>query len=265
MENFPEEQEKKEEQESLETPEKEEEIEPAEVMTEGSEDPQPQEELEVPEETENTEVQEESSEEETEDNDEYIEEKPKKSEITQEFSGISDIESIQFDEVIDIDKIQEKLAKQDFSKEEIEEEEEEAESNMQGIIKETEQSSQLGTEPKDIVRKKMLIDPNSKKYVVYINPENINFMEKLSVEERKNVINKLLKEQNEFLTKTKRVRELSHFFKHAVLASVTAVIFFPLMFILVNKSLETTINNYSQAKQNFMRLYKQEGKIRMQH
>lgn len=105
------------------------------------------------------------------------------------------------------------------------------------------------------------INPNSKKYVIYIEPENIDFIENLSIDERKLVINKILNEQHALSEKQKAAKERMRFFKHAILCCLTAIIGLPCLFYLVNKSIELTIQNYKSSEQNFVELYKAKGKI----
>lgn len=105
-------------------------------------------------------------------------------------------------------------------------------------------------------------EQNSKKYVIYIDANNIDFMENLSQNERKEIINKILREQDEISIKKKELARKRRFFTHALLATVVFVVAFPLMFILVNKALEATIKNFETAKANFARLYKEQGKIK---
>lgn len=107
-------------------------------------------------------------------------------------------------------------------------------------------------------------DSDSKKYVIYIDSDNINYMENLSVNERKQIINKILKEQNELDIKTRELNARKRFLKHALLACFTFIIGLPIMFIAVNKAVEITIDNYQFAKANFMKLYKEKGKIKME-
>lgn len=105
-------------------------------------------------------------------------------------------------------------------------------------------------------------DESIKKYVVYVEADNVDYMENLSVNERKIVINDILREQN-YLTKQERAMlRKKQFFSHLVLAIITFVVFFPLLFILVNKAAKITMENYSTAKSNFTKLYKEHGRIK---
>lgn len=178
--------------------------------------------------------------------------------------GVQEGSDIQFDELVDIDAIQKKL------RDHMVEFGDSAEDKTGGVFDEAVAESSTG----EIIKKIDLpsisetkkaaapIDPNSKKYVVYVDPDNINFMENLSIDDRKLIINKILKEQSAEAKKIKSVKEKEQFIIHALIVTVTAIIFFPVMFWVVNKALEATIVNYKTTKENFVRLYKQQGKIK---
>lgn len=183
-------------------------------------------------------------------------------------------EDIKFDEVLDIDelqkKLQEKLAQAepamdedsdsitaselfDMSEKRIRQEKESGEQEAS-----TEQSKSLPA-----VKPSAKNDDNAKKYVIYVNSENIDFMENLSLNERREVINKILKDQNQLTIEQIQSREKQRRFSHSILALVTFVICVPIIFIIVNKAIDITIVNYQKARGNFSRLYKEEGKIKM--
>lgn len=189
----------------------------------------------------------------------------KEKEISQQDPENKDIDDIQFEEVVDLDDIQKKLQEKIYETEpakEISENSELENGSEQSLIdddkNETEQK-QPNTAPS-----KITVDANAKKYVIYVDPDNIDFMEDLSVNERKSIINKILKEQNIVATKTKELNAKKRFLKHAILACITFIIAFPLMFIGINKALMSTIDNYQLAKENIRKLYKEQGKIKMQ-
>lgn len=102
--------------------------------------------------------------------------------------------------------------------------------------------------------------PNEKKYVIYIEPENIEFIESLSIEDRKKIINKILREQDEAIAKQKRIEDRKKFLSHALTVCITFIIGLPIIFFIVNKATEVTIVNYREAQQNFIELYKSKGK-----
>ncbi len=102
-----------------------------------------------------------------------------------------------------------------------------------------------------------------KKYVIYINNENEPFIDSLSLEERKKLINKILYEQNivteqEKLERKKRENTIKLF-----VSIITFLIAVPVIYLIFNVSMEATIQNYRHSKTNFEVLYKETGKIKL--
>lgn len=199
--------------------------------------------------------------------------------------GVDDADDIKFDESIDIDSIQKQL-QQKIEESNLDEKPESIDKNevsevaIDGVaaaVETVEPKAEL-TVPaiakpaiSEDFEKKVLkavsaftkeSDQSSKKYVIYIDANNINFMENLSQNERKEIINKILREQDEISIKKKELARKRRFFVHVLLATVVFIVTFPLMFMLVNKALEATIQNFETAKENFARLYKEQGKIK---
>lgn len=166
-------------------------------------------------------------------------------------------EDIEFDENIDIEEIQKKLN-----------------AHMNGFSEEFEPettSSELFEDPTALVPQDSApalqnvpqeIAPGAKKYVVYVDPESIDFMERLSINDRKTIINKILREQEETIAKQRYIDRRQKFLRHIIVATLTFIIGFPLLFFLVNNSMEATIYNYKQAQKNFGTLYREGGKIK---
>ena len=109
-----------------------------------------------------------------------------------------------------------------------------------------------------------LLDENVKysKYVIYIDPENTEFIESLTVKERKNLINRILKEQDNIVITKKRLNSFHMFIKHAIIAILTIAIATPIIYFTINASLEATINNHRRSQTIFKTLYKEKGKIK---
>ena len=105
------------------------------------------------------------------------------------------------------------------------------------------------------------VPQDAKKYVIYIDPENIDFIDSLSIDDRKSTINDILRQEDERI-KTKKLEEarLAHA-KKVITICMTVVIGLPVVFHLVNKSVELTIINYQVAKSNFEKLYRSRGKL----
>ena len=107
------------------------------------------------------------------------------------------------------------------------------------------------------------LDGNVKysKYVIYIDPQNVDFIENLTVKERKNLINKILREQDDIAITKQRFKVIQTIIRHAIIASITVAISIPVVYITINASLEATINNYRRSQSIFQTLYKENGKI----
>ncbi len=111
-------------------------------------------------------------------------------------------------------------------------------------------------------QEKLKLQPGEKKFVIYIEPENLDFIESLSIKDRKNVINRVLHYEDENVRLKKERRERAKFTKQVIIMVITVVVSLPFFFMLLNKSIELTILNYQQAQQNFVKLYKEQGKIK---
>ena len=108
------------------------------------------------------------------------------------------------------------------------------------------------------------VDGNVKysKYVVYIDPENKDFMDSLTVKERKNLINRIIREQDSITITKRRLNKMHVILIHAIVAILTIVIAIPCIYWAINASLEATINNYHSSQNAFEQLYKEYGKIK---
>lgn len=108
------------------------------------------------------------------------------------------------------------------------------------------------------------LDNNVKysKYVIYIDPENKDFIESLTVKERKNLINRILREQDDVAITKKRLNLIQTIIKHSVIAIVTISIAIPVIYWTINASLEASINNYRRSQTIFKTLYREKGKIK---
>lgn len=111
------------------------------------------------------------------------------------------------------------------------------------------------------------VDDNVKysKYVIYIDPENAEFIESLTVKERKNLINRILREQDDIAITKKRLGFIQTIIKHTVVAIITISVAIPIIYWTINASLEASINNYRRSQTIFKTLYKEKGKIKTQN
>ncbi len=127
---------------------------------------------------------------------------------------------------------------------------------------ETEPQQPIVAVQPQIPQEKLKLQPGEKKFVIYIEPENLDFIESLSIKDRKKVINRVLHYEDENVRQKKERRERAKFTNQVIIMVVTVVISLPIFFMLLNKSIELTILNYQQAQQNFVKLYKEQGKIK---
>ncbi|MBR1680987.1 hypothetical protein IJ707_04255 [bacterium] len=190
---------------------------------------------------------------------------------------INDNEEIEFDDNIDIDALQAKLQMHmtdegvnytpapevlDGSNAIVPSEESIGDTiGLENFVQsvETNRQEQNNTPKED---EKLKLKLGEKKYIVYIEPDNIDFIDGLTIRERKKVINRLLKEEDTTLKKRKLMQERAKFINQIIIMVVTVVVSLPIFFILLNKSIEITILNYQQSQQNFVKLYKEQGKIK---
>ena len=107
------------------------------------------------------------------------------------------------------------------------------------------------------------IDGNVKysKYVIYIDPQNVDFIEGLTVKERKNLINGILRQQDDITTAKQKFKVVQTIIVHVLIVLIVFAISLPLIYWLFNASLEATIDNYRRSETNWQQLYKEHGKI----
>jgi len=107
------------------------------------------------------------------------------------------------------------------------------------------------------------LDGNVKysKYVIYVDPQNVDFIESLTVKERKNLINGILKQQGDIALTKRRFKIIETIIRHAIVAILTITISIPVIYYAINASLEATINNHRQSQTVWQSLYKENGKI----
>lgn len=105
-------------------------------------------------------------------------------------------------------------------------------------------------------------DKKYKKYVIYIDDVNVDFIDSLSIAERKNLINGILREQDDIRIARREEERMRKLVTHVMIGIITFFVIIPLMYWLVNACLEATIDNYRRSQNNFEVLYKERGKIK---
>ena len=138
-------------------------------------------------------------------------------------------------------------------------EEEQIEALSKGNISE----KPLTQELKDYNDSLDFLDGNVKysKYVIYIDPQNVDFIEGLTVKERKNLINGILRQQDDIAITKQRFKLTQTIIRHVIIAIMTIAITIPVVYFVINASLEATIDNYRRSQSNWQVLYKENGKI----
>ena len=108
------------------------------------------------------------------------------------------------------------------------------------------------------------LDNNVKysKYVIYIDPQNKDFIDSLTVKERKNLINRIIREQDDIAVTKRRLSTIQTVIKHVIIAIITIALSIPVIYMVINASLEATINNQRRSQSLFQTLYKEHGKIK---
>ena len=81
------------------------------------------------------------------------------------------------------------------------------------------------------------------------------------MKERKNLINKILREQDDIAITKQRFRIVQTVIRHAIVAILTIAVSIPIIYFTINTSLEASINNYRRSQTIFQTLYKEKGKI----
>ena len=138
-------------------------------------------------------------------------------------------------------------------------EEEQIETLSKGNISE----KPLTQELKDYNDSLDFLDGNVKysKYVIYIDPQNVDFIESLTVKERKNLINGILRQQDDIAITKQRFKLTQTIIRHVIIAILTIAITIPIVYFAINASLEATIDNHRRSQSNWQVLYKENGKI----
>ena len=102
-----------------------------------------------------------------------------------------------------------------------------------------------------------------KKYIVYIDPDNEDYMNSLTLQERKDIINSILHGENLKEKRLKEAQKKKEFMIQVIIVAFCIIIGFPLLYKLTNFCLTATINSYKEAQTNFEKLYKETGKIKV--
>ena len=104
--------------------------------------------------------------------------------------------------------------------------------------------------------------PKSKKFVVMVNAENVDFFDKIPMEDRTKLFNSLLSDYKNNLDNENKKKRIIKYTKHLIVSVLTVLISLPVMFIVVKKSIQLTIRNYKDVQYNFEKLYESKNQNR---
>ena len=105
-------------------------------------------------------------------------------------------------------------------------------------------------------------DSRYKKYVIYIDQINFEFIDSLSIQERKELINSILHEQDELRKARLREERRKKLVSILMFIILSVFVLVPLLFLVINKCMEATIVNYRRNQDNWEVLFKEHNKIK---
>lgn len=175
-------------------------------------------------------------------------------------------EDIKFDDKLSIESLQARLQSNLIASESSDEQDSEHLTEADELVSDISFNAEAFYDKPDAEKPSLPVinvSGDVKKYVVYIEHDNIDYMEQLSISERRRVINQVLTEQNKYTKEELKTKKRQNFLAHVFISIITFSIFFPILFIGINKVTKITIQNYNNSKENFSKLYKQQGKIKL--
>ena len=99
----------------------------------------------------------------------------------------------------------------------------------------------------------------TKKFVISINNEYIDYFDELSNEDRAELVNSYLKKDIDTKDKQRLKKKILLILKHILIVLLTVVIGFPVIFKLVNTSIQSTLKSYKYMQVNFEKLYQEKN------
>lgn len=99
--------------------------------------------------------------------------------------------------------------------------------------------------------------PSVKKYIIYVAKDFIPKLDTLDSDERNAYINDSLRLKSDSDSGAKRLESFKKLLKHGFVALLTVIIGTPVMFYIINRSIDMTLSNYSYVQKNFENLYRQ--------
>jgi len=96
-----------------------------------------------------------------------------------------------------------------------------------------------------------------KKYIIYVNKDFVEKLDAMDTDTRNAYVNESLQLKKDTERGVIKRRAVEKTFKHVVAAFATIIIGTPIVFFLINKSIDLTLANYDYVQKNFEVLYKQ--------
>ena len=96
-----------------------------------------------------------------------------------------------------------------------------------------------------------------KKYIVYVDKENISAIDELSVDERNRFLNSAIKLKFEHDDAKKEKTRRKRLLLHSTVMICTIIIFMPVAIYLAHLSIVATFKNYKYSQDNFEKLYRE--------
>ena len=115
-----------------------------------------------------------------------------------------------------------------------------------GVIQNSEDNQQNDTNKINKANKtnkkdeKLKLQLGEKKYIIYIDKDNVDFIDALTIKERKKVINRLLHEEDVTVKKRRKFEERAKFINQVIIMVITVVISLPIFFVILNKANRNT-------------------------
>lgn len=98
----------------------------------------------------------------------------------------------------------------------------------------------------------------SKKFVIQIQPKNIDYFNNLTIDSRNQIINQILSKKQQEIFENK----LKKFLVHLLIVFFTITLFLPLCFWLAKTSIQSSLDSGKQVQKSFETLYKVRGGVK---
>lgn len=130
-----------------------------------------------------------------------------------------------------------------------------------------EETTKEPEEPKKPVQEDIWEDPFKnidagnavKKYVVYISKDFVDTLDSLDSDSRNAYINEALQLKTDTESNIGKVKSFKKITKHVIIVLLTVIIGTPIVFFVINKSIDMTFSSYHYIQSNFENLYREKA------